>query len=119
MATTAVQTKATNADTTISTGVVQNPSTPLSPLPKALRTRLIGCRVVMPLYEAVPQELRDKMTFLNLALLPTSENLPPFMGLNVVVSDFGGEKKSNAILVTFEFLSILCFFLPNYLLYYS
>ena len=60
-----------------------------------------------------------KMTLLNLALLPTSENLPPFMGLNVVVSDFGGEKKSNAILVTFEFLSILCFFLPNYLLYYS
>ena len=59
------------------------------------------------------QMFGDKMTFLNLALLPTSENLPPFMGLNVVVSDFGGEKKSNAILVTFEFLSILCFFSPK------
>lgn len=56
----------------------------------------------------------EKMTFLNLALLLTSGNLPPFMGLNVVVSDFGGEKKSNATLLTFEFLSILCFFLPNY-----
>ena len=60
------------------------------------------------------QMFGDKMAFLNLALLPTSENLPPFMGLNVVVSGFGGEKKSNAILVTFEFLSTLCFFLPIY-----
>lgn len=34
----------------------------------------------------------EKMTFLNLALLLTSGNLPPFMGLDVVVSDFGGEK---------------------------
>lgn len=33
-------------------------------LPKALRTRLIGCRVVLPLYESVPQQLRDSMTFL-------------------------------------------------------
>ena len=32
-------------------------------LPQALRTRLIGCRVVMPLYESVPQELREKMKF--------------------------------------------------------
>ena len=30
-------------------------------LPQALRERLIGCRVVMPLYEEVPQELRDNM----------------------------------------------------------
>ena len=28
-------------------------------LPQALRARLIGCRVVMPLYEEVPQYLRD------------------------------------------------------------
>ena len=64
------------------------------------------------------QMFGDKMTFLNLALLLISENLPPFMGLNVVVSDFGGEKKSIAVLLTFEFLSILCFFSPK-LSYYS
>lgn len=53
------------------------------------------------------------MTFLSLALLLTYSNLPPFMGLNVVVvSGFGGEEKSNAVLLTFQFLSIL--FLPNY-----
>ena len=28
-------------------------------LPRALRQRLIGCRVVLPLYESVPQELRE------------------------------------------------------------
>lgn len=33
-------------------------------LPAALRTRLIGCRVVLPLYESVPQDLREHMTFL-------------------------------------------------------
>ncbi|MBR5135223.1 MAG: glycogen/starch synthase, partial [Clostridia bacterium] len=33
-------------------------------LPKAMRQRLVGCRVVMPLYDSVPQELREKMTFL-------------------------------------------------------
>ncbi|MBQ3069700.1 MAG: glycogen synthase GlgA [Clostridia bacterium] len=33
-------------------------------LPRAMRQRLIGCRVVMPLYDCVPQELREKMTFL-------------------------------------------------------
>ena len=32
-------------------------------LPVALRTRLIGCRVVMPLYESVPQALRENMKF--------------------------------------------------------
>ena len=32
-------------------------------LPKALRKRLIGCRVVLPLYSSVPEELREKMTF--------------------------------------------------------
>ena len=29
-------------------------------LPKALRRRLIGCRVVMPLYSSIPDELRQK-----------------------------------------------------------
>ncbi|MBQ9414814.1 MAG: glycogen synthase GlgA [Clostridia bacterium] len=33
-------------------------------LPKAMRMRLIGCRVVMPLYDCVPQEMRDNMKFL-------------------------------------------------------
>ncbi len=33
-------------------------------LPRAMRARLIGCRVVMPLYDCVPQELRDNMKFL-------------------------------------------------------
>lgn len=33
-------------------------------LPKALRKRLVGCRVVMPLYSAIPDELREKMTFI-------------------------------------------------------
>lgn len=41
-------------------------------LPKALRTRLIGCRVVMPLYECVPQELRDNMTFLTSLSVPVA-----------------------------------------------
>lgn len=33
-------------------------------LPKALRKRFIGCRVIMPLYACVTQEMRDKMTFI-------------------------------------------------------
>ena len=33
-------------------------------LPQALRKRLIGCRVVMPLYDSIKQELKDTMTFL-------------------------------------------------------
>lgn len=41
-------------------------------LPKALRKRLIGCRVVMPLYRSVPQELRDSMTFLCSLSVPVS-----------------------------------------------
>ena len=28
-------------------------------LPQALRQRLIGCRIVMPLYEDIPQHLRN------------------------------------------------------------
>lgn len=41
-------------------------------LPKAMRTRLIGCRVVMPLYECIPQELRENMTFLTSLSVPVA-----------------------------------------------
>lgn len=41
-------------------------------LPKALRNRLIGCRVVMPLYSSIPQELKDKMTFVCSITVPVS-----------------------------------------------
>lgn len=41
-------------------------------LPKALRVRLVGCRVVLPLYESVPQELRDTMTFLTSFSVPVA-----------------------------------------------
>ena len=41
-------------------------------LPRALRTRLIGCRVVLPLYESVPQELREGMTFLGSLSVPVA-----------------------------------------------
>lgn len=54
---------------------------------------------------------------LSLALLLVSGNLPPFMGLNVVVSDCGGEKRSTAVWLTFELLSILCFSSPKLLDY--
>ena len=32
--------------------------------PQALRTRLIGCRIVMPLYDDIPQEMKDNMQFI-------------------------------------------------------
>ena len=35
-------------------------------LPIALRKRLIGCRVVMPLYDSIKQEYKDKMKFITL-----------------------------------------------------
>ena len=41
-------------------------------LPTAMRQRLIGCRVVMPLYESVPQELRDNMQFLTSLSVPVA-----------------------------------------------
>lgn len=41
-------------------------------LPQALRLRLIGCRVVMPLYEDIPQELRDGMKFLTSLSVPVA-----------------------------------------------
>lgn len=41
-------------------------------LPQALRTRLIGCRIVMPLYEDIPQELRDNMKFITSFSVPVA-----------------------------------------------
>lgn len=41
-------------------------------LPKALRRRLIGCRVVMPLYSCISDELREKMTFVCSITVPVS-----------------------------------------------
>lgn len=43
-----------------------------SSLPRALRARLVGCRVVMPLYECIPVELRAGMTFLTSFSVPVS-----------------------------------------------
>ena len=41
-------------------------------LPKALRRRLVGCRVVMPLYESVPEELRANMNFITSITVPVA-----------------------------------------------
>lgn len=41
-------------------------------LPKALRKRLIGCRVVMPLYECVSDEMRANMRFITSITVPVS-----------------------------------------------
>ena len=41
-------------------------------LPKALRKRLIGCRVVLPLYEKIPQQLREKMQFVTSITVPVA-----------------------------------------------
>ncbi len=41
-------------------------------LPKAMRNRLIGCRVVMPLYESIPQELRADMKFITSLSVPVA-----------------------------------------------
>lgn len=41
-------------------------------LPKALRKRLIGCRVVLPLYESVSEELRAEMRFVTSITVPVS-----------------------------------------------
>ncbi len=43
-----------------------------SSLPKALRTRLVGCRVVMPLYDSVPKELREGMHFVTSISVPVA-----------------------------------------------
>lgn len=41
-------------------------------LPQALRKRLIGCRVVMPMYDGIKQELKDKMTFITSISVPVA-----------------------------------------------
>lgn len=41
-------------------------------LPKMLRKRLIGCRVVMPLYDTIRQELKDSMTFITSISVPVA-----------------------------------------------
>lgn len=41
-------------------------------LPQALRTRLIGCRVALPLYEEIPQELKDNMRFVTSLSVPVA-----------------------------------------------
>lgn len=41
-------------------------------LPQAMRLRLVGCRIVMPLYESVPQELRDNMHFITSLSVPVA-----------------------------------------------
>lgn len=41
-------------------------------LPKALRRRMVGCRVVLPLYDSVSEELRAKMNFITSITVPVS-----------------------------------------------
>lgn len=41
-------------------------------LPQAIRARLVGCRIVMPLYEEVPQHLKDNMKFLTSISVPVA-----------------------------------------------
>ena len=41
-------------------------------LPHALRQRLIGCRIVMPLYDEIPQSLKDSMRFVTSFSVPVS-----------------------------------------------
>lgn len=43
-----------------------------SSLPQALRKRLIGCRVVMPMYDTIKQELKDKMKFITSISVPVA-----------------------------------------------
>lgn len=41
-------------------------------LPAALRRRLIGCRLVMPLYEGIPQKYKDEMRFITNITVPVA-----------------------------------------------
>ena len=41
-------------------------------LPQALRKRLVGCRVVMPLYSTIKQELKDTMKFITNISVPVA-----------------------------------------------
>ncbi len=41
-------------------------------LPHALRRRLVGCRIVMPLYDTIPEELKKNMHFVTSFSVPVS-----------------------------------------------
>ncbi len=41
-------------------------------LPKALRRRMVGCRVILPLYSSVKEELRAEMRFLGSVTVPVA-----------------------------------------------
>ncbi len=41
-------------------------------LPQALRKRLVGCRVVMPLYDKIKQEFKDNMKFITSISVPVA-----------------------------------------------
>ena len=41
-------------------------------LPKALRRRLVGCRIVMPMYSSIPESLKSKMNFICSITVPVS-----------------------------------------------
>ncbi len=41
-------------------------------LPQALRKRLVGCRIVMPLYDGIKQELKDTMKFVTNICVPVA-----------------------------------------------
>ena len=41
-------------------------------LPKALRKRLIGCRIVLPLYDTISEELRNSMHFITSITVPVA-----------------------------------------------
>ncbi len=41
-------------------------------LPQALRKRLVGCRVVMPMYDNIKQELKDSMKFITSISVPVA-----------------------------------------------
>ena len=41
-------------------------------LPAALRKRLIGCRIVMPLYEGIPEKYRNEMRFVTHITIPVA-----------------------------------------------
>ena len=41
-------------------------------LPKALRKRLVGARVIMPMYDTIPQNLKDNMRFITSISVPVA-----------------------------------------------
>ena len=41
-------------------------------LPKALRKRFVGCRIILPLYSTIPEELKQTMTFVCSVTVPVA-----------------------------------------------